>query len=47
MNPQHDSEFQESTILTAVMALDLILLTALLYFTGGPTNPFAVFFSSI
>ena len=44
MNPQHDSEFQESTILTAVMALDLILLTALLYFTGGPTNPFAVFF---
>ena len=44
MNQQHDSEFQESTILTAVMALDLILLTALLYFTGGPTNPFAVFF---
>ena len=35
---------RESHILTAIMALDLILLSGLLYFSGGPTNPFAVFF---
>jgi two-component system sensor histidine kinase RegB len=35
---------REAYILTAVMTLDLILLSALLYFSGGPTNPFAVFF---
>lgn len=34
----------ESHVLTSVMALDLILLSALLYFSGGPTNPFTVFF---
>ena len=31
-------------VLLAVMALDLLLLTALLYFSGGPVNPFAVFY---
>jgi len=27
-------------VLTAVMAVDVLLLTALLHFTGGPHNPF-------
>ena len=31
-------------ILGLVMLLDLILLTALLYFTGGPANPFFIFY---
>jgi len=31
-------------VLAAVMALDLFLLTCLLYFSGGPTNPFWIFF---
>jgi two-component system sensor histidine kinase RegB len=30
--------------LGAVFALDTILLTALLYFSGGPANPFSVFY---
>ncbi|HVO31140.1 MAG TPA: ATP-binding protein [bacterium] len=33
-------EVRETTLL-AVMALDVILLTGLLYFTGGPFNPFS------
>jgi two-component system sensor histidine kinase RegB len=32
------------TLLMVVMILDLISLTALLYWTGGPNNPFALFF---
>ncbi|MCA8988471.1 MAG: HAMP domain-containing histidine kinase [Planctomycetaceae bacterium] len=32
------------TVVSIVMALDLVLLTCLLYFSGGPTNPFWVFF---
>jgi len=31
-------------VFVAVMTLDLLSLTALLYFTGGPTNPFAIFY---
>ncbi|HCS52721.1 ATP-binding protein [Rubinisphaera sp.] len=31
-------------VLAFVMAVDLILLTCLLYFSGGPTNPFWIFF---
>lgn len=31
-------------ILSAIMLLDLLSLTALLYFTGGTSNPFVVFF---
>jgi len=31
-------------MLTAVMTLDLLSLTALLYFTGGARNPFAIFY---
>ncbi|TWT62822.1 ATP-binding protein [Rubinisphaera italica] len=31
-------------VLAIVMAVDLILLTCLLYFSGGPTNPFWIFF---
>ena len=31
-------------VLAAVMALDLILLTALLFFAGGPSNPFSIFY---
>ena len=26
------------------MTLDLLFLTALLYFTGGPENPFTIFY---
>lgn len=32
------------TLLGYVMALDLCILTALLYFSGGPANPFTIFF---
>lgn len=31
-------------LLAGVMLLDLLLLTALLYFSGGPYNPFSVFY---
>lgn len=31
-------------VMLAVMALDLLLLTGLLAFSGGPVNPFAVFY---
>lgn len=31
-------------VMLAVMALDLLLLTALLSYSGGPVNPFAVFY---
>ncbi len=33
-----------SRLLPAVMAVDLLLLTCLLYFSGGPSNPFWIFF---
>ncbi|MDB4934301.1 MAG: sensor histidine kinase [Labilithrix sp.] len=32
------------SVLGAVFALDTMLLTALLYFSGGPANPFSVFY---
>jgi two-component system sensor histidine kinase RegB len=32
------------TVLGSVMWLDLIVLTSLLYFTGGPSNPFSIFY---
>lgn len=32
------------SVLGAVMALDLLILTLLLYFCGGPANPFSIFF---
>lgn len=31
-------------VLAAILAMDLLLLTGLLYFSGGPANPFAVFY---
>ncbi len=31
-------------LLAAVMTLDLLSLTGLLYFAGGPTNPFTIFY---
>ena len=31
-------------LLAAILALDLASLTALLYYTGGPANPFSVFY---
>ena len=31
-------------VLGGVMVLDVVLLTALLYVSGGPTNPFAIFY---
>jgi two-component system sensor histidine kinase RegB len=34
----------EEWVLAAVMALDFILLTALLYLSGGPSNPFTVLY---
>ncbi|QDU95301.1 ATP-binding protein [Lignipirellula cremea] len=37
-------ETPHPALLAAVMAVDLASLTMLLYFTGGVTNPFAVFF---
>lgn len=33
-----------SLVITSVMLLDLVALTAMLYVTGGPTNPFVVFY---
>ncbi len=33
-----------SAIFSAVMAVDLLLLTAMLYFSGGPGNPFWIFY---
>jgi len=31
-------------VLAGIMAFDLVLLTCLLYFSGGPSNPFWIFF---
>lgn len=36
-----------SRILAVVMAIDLLILTCMLYFSGGPSNPFWIFFWSI
>src|SRR5690606_9413635 len=36
--------FAPSIVITTVMLLDLIVLTAMLYVTGGATNPFMVFY---
>ncbi len=33
-----------SMVIAGVMLLDLVVLTAMLYVTGGPTNPFVVFY---
>lgn len=33
-----------SGVIAAVMLLDLVVLTVMLYVTGGPTNPFVVFY---
>lgn len=38
------SERLAGNVILGVMILDLLSLTALLYFTGGPNNPFALFF---
>lgn len=35
---------QDQGVLGALMTLDLLALTALLYFSGGPANPFTLFF---
>ncbi len=34
----------EHLLLAAVMTMDLLALTALLYFAGGPVNPFTIFY---
>ncbi|MEA2752068.1 MAG: two-component system, sensor histidine kinase RegB [Myxococcales bacterium] len=34
----------QQSVLGAVFVLDTLLLTALLYFSGGPANPFSVFY---
>ncbi len=33
-----------SRLLAGIMAIDLLLLTCLLYFSGGPSNPFWIFY---
>lgn len=38
------SSRQASMVVAGVMLLDLVVLTAMLYVTGGPTNPFVVFY---
>ncbi|QDU53998.1 ATP-binding protein [Aeoliella mucimassa] len=35
---------QSSFVITGVMLLDLLVLSAMLFMTGGPTNPFVVFY---
>lgn len=35
---------EDDRLLVGVMLLDLLLLTGLLYFSGGPANPFSIFF---
>jgi two-component system sensor histidine kinase RegB len=35
---------RDHLVIAAILAIDLVLLTGLLYFTGGPSNPFAVFY---
>ncbi|MBP85227.1 MAG: histidine kinase [Planctomycetaceae bacterium] len=35
---------QDHWVLAGLMSLDLLSLTMLLYFSGGPTNPFIIFF---
>lgn len=37
-------EGQQEWTMAMILTLDLILLTAMLYFTGGITNPFSVFY---
>lgn len=45
---QRDHEGSEErrveTVLGSIMLLDIFLLTLLLFLTGGPTNPFSIFF---
>lgn len=36
--------FQAEAIMGSIMALDIVLLSSLLYVSGGPTNPFALFY---
>ncbi|MGE0755594.1 MAG: sensor histidine kinase [Pirellulaceae bacterium] len=36
--------YRHHGVIAGVLALDLCLLTGLLYFSGGPSNPFAVFY---
>jgi two-component system, sensor histidine kinase RegB len=38
------SEEQGTAVMALTMTLDLALLTALLYFSGGPRNPFSLFY---
>jgi two-component system sensor histidine kinase RegB len=35
---------RDHVVLATVMTLDLLALTALLYFSGGPANPFTIFY---
>ena len=32
------------TLILGLMVLDMLLLTSLLYFSGGPSNPFVIFY---
>jgi len=44
---RHETEqdaSRDQRVLAAVMTLDLLALTGLLYFTGGPGNPFVLFY---
>ncbi|MEZ5988615.1 MAG: HAMP domain-containing sensor histidine kinase [Planctomycetota bacterium] len=43
----HDLEYlarRGDLLVVSIMCLDFLLLTALLYFSGGPSNPFVIFY---
>ncbi len=42
--PAGETRDLETRIMTAIMVIDVLLLSGLLYFSGGPTNPFSVFY---
>ncbi len=42
--PVANVQNRANSVVAAIMVLDLISLTVLLYWTGGPNNPFALFF---
>lgn len=44
LRQQHASSRMASATIAGVMLLDLVVLTFMLYVTGGPTNPFVVFY---
>lgn len=40
----HTTADLDHLVIAGILAIDLVMLTGLLYFSGGPANPFAVFF---